>query len=382
MTPKVADPDFAVIPAGRLTGGDFLADIQPDDLVYFLLNVGDGDTQLVVLPEVDGKRRAVVVDVAGADKLIALLDVLTSRESELLPPVDCVFPLVVATHPHDDHIAGMGRFLDAYPLQIRELWEPGYYHPTPAYHRMMDALERHPIMLGQPTAGMVRFIDRVKITVLAPGIRLRGRFDSYGVDINNSSIALKLEFPASRVLARNEDRTYVRLPAVQSLILGADSQTLSWGVVLGDFPQLGPYKTAVTDALRKAGGVEPLRGQLFKIPHHGSKHGVSLELVEAIAPKLSLVSSVRDAGKYNFPHEVSLAQVREGMKSTTSSGTPHDPRDDHDLGIHYTGAEDSNGQALGTIAVVMSPGGRKRRVWRFDDAPGTRVDLAKARYFS
>jgi beta-lactamase superfamily II metal-dependent hydrolase len=378
--PKTAAPSFASIPAPQLVAGDFLANIKPEDLVYFLLNVGDGDTQLVVLPEVDGKRRAIIVDCSDAEKLIALLDLLTSQDVALMPSVECVFPLVVATHPHDDHIAGMGRLLDAYPSHIRELWEPGYYHPTPAYQRMMDALERNDeILHGQPTAGMVRFIDRVKVTVLAPGIRLRNRFDSYGVDINNSSIAVKIEFPASRVLKRADDRSLVKLPAVQSLILGADSQTLSWGVVLNDFPQLGPRKTAVTDALRKAGGVEPLKGNVFKIPHHGSKHGVSLELVEAIGPQLSLISSVRDGGKYNFPHDVSLGQIREAMKSTTSSGQSHDP--DHDLGIHYTGAVDSSGADLGSIAVVMSPGGGKRRVWRFGDGPNSDIDLKGARAF-
>ncbi|HEU4907066.1 MAG TPA: hypothetical protein VFT19_13270 [Solirubrobacterales bacterium] len=380
MSPQVAEPDFAKIPAGQLAPGDFLEDVKPDDLVYFLLNVGDGDTQLVVLPEVKGTRRALVVDVSDAEKLIALLDTLTSEGSELLPQVDGLFPLVVATHPHDDHIAGMGRFLDAYHEQIRELWEPGYYHPTPAYHRMMNALERLPLMHGQPTAGMVRFVDRVKITVLAPGISLRNRFDSYGIDINNSSIALKIEFPASRVLERKKDRSLVKPPSVQGLILGADSQTLSWAAVLADFPQLGKKKTVVTEALRKAGGSEPMRGQLFKVPHHGSKHGVSLELVEEIGPKLSLVSSVRDGGKYNFPHEVSLAQVREGMEPTTSSGDAYEP--DHDLGIHYTGAVDSNNKELGTIAVVMSPGGRKRHLWRFQDGDNDEIDLSKARRFS
>ena len=45
-----------------LEPGDFAKDVEPDDLVYFLLNVGDGDTQLILLPEVRGLRQAVVVD--------------------------------------------------------------------------------------------------------------------------------------------------------------------------------------------------------------------------------------------------------------------------------------------------------------------------------
>ena len=44
---------------------------DPGALVYFLLNVGDGDTQLLLLPpdSNDGVRRLVIVDVATTSKL-------------------------------------------------------------------------------------------------------------------------------------------------------------------------------------------------------------------------------------------------------------------------------------------------------------------------
>ena len=34
---------------------------------------------------------------------------------------------------------------------------------------------------------------------IAPSIVLRNRFDSYGINLNNASLALKVEFPASGV---------------------------------------------------------------------------------------------------------------------------------------------------------------------------------------
>lgn len=47
------------IPSDRLEASDFLraCDDQPDSLIYFLLNVGDGDTQLILLPAEPGIRR-------------------------------------------------------------------------------------------------------------------------------------------------------------------------------------------------------------------------------------------------------------------------------------------------------------------------------------
>jgi hypothetical protein len=367
------------IPAQQLTAGDFLADVAPEDLVYFLVNVGDGDTQLVLLPaEEDATRRALVVDVATTKKLPKLLEALAA--TPLLPERPNLFPVVIGTHPHEDHIGGMAEFLERFGSLIGEYWEPGYYHPGAGYLATMRALElQRGIQHSQPTSGYTRFIGNVRMVVLSPAIGLRNRFDSYGVDINDSSIAVKIDFPAARVEQRGPDRFYLRIRKTQSLILGADAQTLTWGHVMSDFPHLDASQSPVFKALRMALGADPLRAQVFKIPHHGSKHGVNLELVEAIRPRLTFVSSIGGGGKYNFPHTVAQESVREALEATTSSGNPH--RSDHELGIHYTCGADSNNRVLGSIAVVISPTGRKRHLWRFLDLPDEPITLTNAQLY-
>jgi hypothetical protein len=72
---------------------------------------------------------------------------------------------------------------------------------------------------------------------------------------------------------------------------------------------------------------------------------------------------------------VTLEALREGLEPTTLKGSKH--KEDWELDIHYTAGRDSKG-ALGSIALVVSPTGRKRDLWRFRDSSDETVDLSKA----
>ncbi len=384
----MAQPDpipanlFAALPAGE----SLVDHVGPNDLVYFLCNVGDGDAQLLLLPEQattgPPSRRAIVVDSSSPTKIPRLIRTLLA--AGLLPaepgaptkPVADTIALVVATHPHRDHIGGMSQLLSGFSGAISEVWEPGYYHTGPDYIEMMNAIESQPSLLyAQPTSGLRRWIGNVVVTVLTPSIQLRNRFDTYGVEVNNSSIALRIEFPATRVVQRAADRSLVDTPNTKSLILGGDAQTLSWSYADTDFPVLAASSTAAAKAIKAATGSDPLRSQVLKVSHHASKHGVNLELVERIEPALTLVSSVAGGGSYRFPHTVTQELIREAVDPTTTRGDPHPP--DWELGIFYTSdTTDPGATKLGSFAVVIGPS--KRTVWRMLDSTTGAIDLGNA----
>jgi hypothetical protein len=372
------------VPAERLKPSDFLAEVRsdPDSLIYFVLNVGDGDTQLIVLPvDSSGIRRAIVVDVATTRKLSALIESLSDPEQGILkqPEDGLLFPVVIGTHPHDDHLGGMPEFLDRFHELIGEYWEPGFYHPSGSYVEVMRAVEAAHMQHLQPTSGTTRFLGKAKLTALSPGIGLRNRFDTYGTQINDASIALRVEYPAARITQDGENRHYLPIRDPWCIILGADAQTTSWAQAILDFPRLDRRSDALARALRAALGRDLFRAQVFKIPHHASKHGLNIELVERIAPRLCLISSTDGTGRYGFPHRLAVEAIREAQQPLAANRGDRKP--DHDLGIHYTSASDdsSTPRPLGSIALMVpAKRGARLRLWRFGDRAGEPVGLGAA----
>ena len=401
---------------------------DPTALVYFLLNVGDGDTQLLLLPpdSNDGVRRLVIVDVATTKKLPDLIDELHAVE---VPATEGARPLIqqpgspgqirllVATHPRFDHIGGMAEVLSRYnklpsrpaagtdgaaPAEgtsgghmtpylseacIDQFWEPGYFFPGPSFHKLMTELETSPwIRRMQPTSGTTTFLDSVKVTVLGPGVGLRTRFDTYGVEVNNSSLTLMFEYPAHRIYTEadpEDERLNRRVVRKNSrrLLLGGDAQFASWAQTTVDFPDLHSEQNPVlARELQAARGRDYLSSDVFKMSHHASKHGINLELMERVNAKYVLVSSTGGGGRYGFPHALAMDAAREARQATTTSGAAR--LTDHALGIHVTGAvlDDAAHTVLGSMAVVVSgTASRALRIFRLMDDSRDLIDLAAAR---
>jgi beta-lactamase superfamily II metal-dependent hydrolase len=370
---------------------------DPDALVYFLINVGDGDTQLFLLPpdSNDHIRRLVIVDVATPKKLPGLLDALHQVQidgTDLIEPPgsDRQVRLLVATHPHFDHIGGMTDLINRYnkpnpelPPCVEQFWEPGYFLPTPSFHNLMATLESNPrIRRLQPTAGTTMTLDAVRLTVMGPGVGLRNRFDTYGIEINDSSITIMVEYPANQLFAQQADNRLDRRAAPKPsrrLLLGGDAQFTSWAQTTVDFPDLQQTQNAtLAKELRTARGKDYLTADLIKISHHASKHGINLELLERVGAPIALVSSVAGGGKYGFPHLLAMEAVREARQATTTKGTPR--KTDQQLGIHLTGSKLASGKPAGSIAALVPRVSRRPlRLFRLGDTPSGAINLATAR---
>ena len=66
------------IPVDEFVDDNFVASISPQNMVYFLCNVGDGDAQLLLLPEdpETDERQAIIIDAGShlSENTVTLLD--------------------------------------------------------------------------------------------------------------------------------------------------------------------------------------------------------------------------------------------------------------------------------------------------------------------
>lgn len=374
---------------------------RPDDLVIYVLNVGDGDAIVLEFPQ----------DAAGT-RVHAVIDAYTGSKVRdfLLNELGATrLRFVCATHPHWDHIRGLPEVLTAFAGNIDAFWDSGFRYASTSYRTIIEEVGRQAgnrqLSFIRPTSGFEIEVSGVRVTVLSPSIALRNRYDTYGVDVNNASVIVRLEYPIipTRLEYPNTDDKQKPIPEpipatrTRSVILGGDAQTDAWSRVVEEFPHLVADQQNWARQIGSRTGRQPLACDVFKVSHHCSKNGVNLELVErmgdspsgsgpANGPTWTISSCATDSGSiHGFPHDVTqeiIREVREPLakKRRTQPNLAH--ASDEELGILYTSSivAGSNPPApAGSIAVVLDGAGNPPVIHRLMDATGSVPRLAQAR---
>lgn len=344
--------------------------IKPEDLVFHFLNVGFGDNILVEFPvDKTGKRSYGLVDCRDSKKTKQYLKDLMDKR-----PGKPEFEFVCATHPHADHISGINSFLEDETYHIKQFWDSGFRHKSQTYIKILESLLFQEIGLIRVSSGMERYFGKVQVTALAPSIRLRNSYATYGVDMNNASIVLRFEHHVEDVmLMRSREYTgNVSLEAERQagrsvVILAGDAEYDSWSYITEEFPRL--ERTDSNEPLVKK-MVNYLACSALKVSHHGSMHSAPLDVYEKMIPETAVISteqeqSTKKSGDITlkrglFPHRLAIIALEEiGAQVLTTDGS-------------YESEKDSTTVKPGSIVMVVPPGGKPR--WkRLDDAKKTDV---------
>jgi beta-lactamase superfamily II metal-dependent hydrolase len=230
-------------------------------LQVLALDVGQGDSLLITSP--GGKN--VLIDAGtpqSGDEVVAALRKYGVSSLDL----------VVATHPHSDHIGGIRRVLDNFP--IRNFLDSGQDYPSATYERLLKAIREKGINYIVAKKGQNFELD--------PGIRLE-------------------------VLNPMGDGRWITEVRSGGSIQNANSVVLR--LSYGNFAMIftGDAEAETEAEIMKAD--KNLSAQVLKVGHHGSRYATSNDFLSAVQPQAAIISCGTD-NKYGHPSQETLNRLR------------------------------------------------------------------------
>ncbi|WP_301107370.1 MBL fold metallo-hydrolase [Sporosarcina sp.] len=230
-----------------------LANQALDELAVHYINVGQADAALLAFSE-NGEQFRILIDAGNWNST----DAVSYLREQHVDHLD----IVVGTHPHADHIGQIDKIIEQ--IDVDEVWLSGDTANSKVFSRTLDAIELNDVGYYEPRAGDVFDVGPMVIEVFNP--------DEINGNVHEGSISLKLTYGDISFLFTGDAEAQTEQKMINS---GYDLKA--------DFLQLG---------------------------HHGSKTSTSIPFLEAVNPKVAIISAGKDS-QYGHPHEEVVSRIAE-----------------------------------------------------------------------
>jgi len=221
---------------------------EPGTLTVHFIDVGQGDSILLDFGDIE-----VLID--GGDKSPGVVSYIDDY-------VDGPLEVMIATHPHADHIGGLIAVLDAF--EVDEIWLNGDTSTSGTYSQFMSAVN---------SEGAKVFVARRGDTIQA------------------SNLTFNVLHPVNLSGTTNDN----------SIVL-----SLSYGQV--DFLFAGDAEQEA-EATMLAEGIVP-DVEILKVGHHGSRTASSIQFLQVAKPECAIYMAGQD-NSYGHPHQETIANLCE-----------------------------------------------------------------------
>ena len=209
------------------------------------IDVGQGDAVLI-----QTERKNVLIDAGTTSKGADVYEFITTVGN-----VDTLH-IIIATHPHADHIGGLIYIINNLP--VLEVIDPGVPNTSDTYEWYITAIESNNVTLTTGRAGMTRNLCDVTI------MRIVHPVEPSENHPNNASIVAHIS------------------NGTHSFLFTGDAEAEGEAEML----QRGEY----------------VRADVLKVGHHGSHTSTTTEFLDAVRPKIAVIMC-GEGNTYGHPHD-------------------------------------------------------------------------------
>ena len=222
------------------------------------IDVGQGDCTLITC-----KDTAILIDCGEYAEYETVRNYLLNKR---IFDID----LIIATHPHTDHIGGMSKIL--YSFKIGDVIMPKIpdeiIPTTASYEKFMLAVSKRAKNVIAAEVGKTYSYGDLKIQILGP-------VKDYD-DLNNISVVAKITYGKTSVM-----------------MTGDTQKQAEWDMLKNDYDY---------------------SADLLKVGHHGSKNSSSYEWLEAVKPEYAVISCGKN-NDYGHPNKQTIKRLdKYGVK--------------------------------------------------------------------
>ena len=238
-------PTSTPVPTPTPAPAPTLAPTPPtEELKVHFIDVGQGDSILIDLGEIE-----ILID--GGGKSPGVVAYLNDY-------IDGAIEVMVATHPHADHIGGLIAVLDSF--KVDEIWLNGDTSTSKTYHEFMNRVNNEGASTNEALRGQSIEVGNLTFIILHP---VKPLFD----DTNNNSILLKLDFGSIAFLFTGDAEKE------------AEASILESGL--------------------------PVQADILKVGHHCSRTSSSAQFLDAVKPEVA-VYMAGEGNRYGHPHQETI----------------------------------------------------------------------------
>jgi competence protein ComEC len=235
-------------------------------------NVGQGDASYIRV-----KNKVDILIDAGPDKKV--LNCLGKH----MPFYDRTIELAILTHPQKDHHYGYNHLIKRY--RINNFILPPVDNSSTVFHELTKELHRQKIKMYFPKTGDVLNVSGNKLTFLWP-----------------SSNYLKENVTFAKNTSNKEP-----------MVLGTSTDDLNNFSLIFTYEE-DEFRALFTgdsssDILNDLSQKHMIKSSVIKIPHHGSKNGITKKFLQLADPKIAVIS-VGANNSYGHPSAEVIAMLQ------------------------------------------------------------------------